>query len=136
MNAPESSGLVSISSRYTVDETVSRLVGLLAEKGVKLFAVIDHSGEAASAGMQMPPTKVVIFGNPKGGTPLMLASPSVAIDLPLKLLIAQSSDPQGKVTITWNSPAYLGVRHRIPEDLLANISVIGALAHMAAESPG
>lgn len=133
MNAPESSGLIYIPSHYSVDETVARLVALLAEKGVKLFAVIDHSGEAEAAGLQMPPTKVVIFGNPRGGTPLMLASPSVAIDLPLKLLIAQSSDPEGEVTISWNSPAYLGARHKIPEDLLANISVIGALAHKAAE---
>jgi uncharacterized protein (DUF302 family) len=132
MNAPESSGLVSIPSRYTVDETVSRLVGLLAEKGAKLFAVVDHSGEAATAGLPMPPTKVVIFGNPKGGTPLMLASPSVAIDLPLKLLIAQSSDPQAEVTVTWDSPSYLGARHHLPEELLANIAVIEALAHQAA----
>lgn len=133
MNAPESSGLISIPSHHSVDETVARLIGLLAEKGIKLFAVIDHSGEAATAGLQMLPTKVVIFGNPKGGTPLMLASPSVAIDLPLKLLIAQSPDPKGEVTIAWNPPAYLGARHDIPEDLLANISVIGVLAHKAAE---
>jgi uncharacterized protein (DUF302 family) len=81
----------------------------------------------------MPPTKVVIFGNPKGGTPLMLASPSVAIDLPLKLLIAQSPDPKGEVTITWNSPAYLGARHNIPEKLLGNIAVIEAIARQSAE---
>jgi uncharacterized protein (DUF302 family) len=137
MNAPESSGLMSIPSHYSVDETVTRLVELLAEKGVKLFAVIDHSGEAAAAGLQMPPTKVVIFGNPKGGTPLMLASPSVAIDLPLKLLIAQSSGPpagpEPKVTITWNSAAYLRARHNFPEELMANIAVIETLAHKAAE---
>jgi len=128
---PQSSGLISIASNHSVDETVSRLTGILAAKGVKLFAVIDHSGEAKAAGLQMPPTKVVIFGNPKGGTPLMLASPSVAIDLPLKLLIAE--DAAGKVTVTWNSPGYLHERHGFPEELLANIAVIETLAHKAAE---
>jgi uncharacterized protein (DUF302 family) len=132
MNAPESSGLITVPSHHSVDETVARLLALLAEKGVKLFAVVDHSGEAAAAGLHMPPTKVVIFGNPKGGTPLMLAAPSIAIDLPLKLLIAQGSDRQATVTITWNSPAYLGARHNLPEELLTNIAVIEALAHKAA----
>jgi uncharacterized protein (DUF302 family) len=131
MTPPESSGLLSIPSRHSVDETVARLTQLLAAKGVKLFAVIDHSGEAAAAGLSMPPTKVVLFGNPKAGTPLMLASPSIAIDLPLKLLIAQ--DSTGATAITWNSPAYLRTRHNLPEDLLANIAVIETLAHKAAE---
>lgn len=124
-------GLISIPSRYSVDETVARLTANLASKGVKLFVVIDHSGEAEKIGLSMPPTRVVVFGNPKGGTPLMLASPSVAIDLPLKLLIAE--DTQGNVTIAWNSPEYLGERHHLPEALLANIAVIASLAHQAAE---
>jgi len=124
-------GLISIPSKHSVDDTVTRLTEILAAKGVKLFAVIDHSGEAASAGLQMPPTKVVIFGSPKAGTPLMLAAPSVAIDLPLKLLIAQ--DANGAVTITWNSPAYLRERHGLPEELMANIAVIEALARKAGE---
>jgi uncharacterized protein (DUF302 family) len=128
---PPESGLLSIPSHHSVDETVARLTQLLAAKGVKLFAVIDHSGEAAAAGLAMPPTKVVIFGSPKAGTPLMLAAPSIAIDLPLKLLIAQ--DPTGGVTITWNAPAYLRTRHNLPEDLLANIAVIEVLAHKVAE---
>lgn len=131
MTPPESSGLISIPSNHSVDETVTRLTQLLAAKGVKIFAVIDHSGEAAAAGLQMPPTKVIIFGSPKAGTPLMLAAPSIAIDLPLKLLIAQ--DHTGAVTIIWNSPAFLRDRHNLPEDLLANIAVIEALAHKAAE---
>jgi uncharacterized protein (DUF302 family) len=126
------SGLISIPSNHSVDQTVTRITGLLAAKGVKLFAVIDHSGEAASAGLQMPPTKVVIFGNPKGGTPLMLASPSVAIDLPLKLLVAE--DGAGKVTVTWNSPEWLRERHGFPEALLANIAVLETLARKAAEA--
>jgi uncharacterized protein (DUF302 family) len=132
MNSDSASGLVSIPSNYSVDSTVMRLTGLLAVKGVKLFAVIDHSGEAAAAGLQMPPTKLVIFGNPKGGTPLMLVSPSVAIDLPLKLLVAE--DGSGKVTVTWNSPEWLRARHGFPEALMANIAVLETLARKAAEA--
>ena len=124
-------GLISIRSNHSVDDTVSRLTEALAAKGIKLFATIDHSGEAAKAGLSMPQTKVVIFGNPTGGTPLMLASPSAAIDLPLKILIAEGA--QGDVTVTWNSPEYLGHRHQIPESLLANIAAIANLAHHAAE---
>jgi uncharacterized protein (DUF302 family) len=128
---PQAPGLVSIPSSHSVDETLARLTGLLASKGVKLFAVIDHSGEAAAAGLHMPPTKVAIFGSPKAGTPLMLASPSVAIDLPLKLLIAE--DANGAVSVTWNAPAWLRERHGLPEELLANIAVIEALARKVAE---
>jgi uncharacterized protein (DUF302 family) len=104
---------------------------MLAAKGVKLFATIDHSGEAAAIGESMPPTKVLIFGSPKGGTPLMLARPSVAIDLPLKLLVAQAGD--GAVSISYNSPEYLRDRHNLPEELMANIAMIGTLARNAAE---
>jgi uncharacterized protein (DUF302 family) len=124
-------GLVSIPSHHSVDETVARLTALLAAKGVKLFTVIDHSGEAAAAGLTMPPTKVIIFGNPQAGTPLMLAAPNIAIDLPLKLLIAQ--DSRGAVTLSYNSPAYLRDRHHLPEALMGNIAVIEALAQKAAE---
>jgi uncharacterized protein (DUF302 family) len=129
---PNDPGLISIPSNHSVHDTVTRLTEILAAKGIKLFAVIDHSGEATSAGLQMPPTKVVIFGNPKGGTPLMLAAPSVAIDLPLKLLVAE--DRAGKVTLTWNSSAWLGERHNLPEGLLANIAVLETLATKAAGS--
>jgi uncharacterized protein (DUF302 family) len=131
MNADDS-GLLSLASSHSVDDTVTRLTGILAAKGVKLFAVIDHGGEAAAAGLHMPPTKVVIFGSPKGGTPLMLASPSVAIDLPLKLLVAE--DGAGKVTVTWNSQEWLRERHGLPEGLLANIAVLETLARKAAEA--
>jgi uncharacterized protein (DUF302 family) len=124
-------GLISIPSRHSVDKLVARLTAMLAAKNVKLFAVIDHSGEAVAAGLKMPPTKVLIFGNPQAGTPLMLASPSIAVDLPLKLLIAE--DATGSVSITYNSPAYLQRRHNLPEELLANIAVIAALAQKAAE---
>jgi uncharacterized protein (DUF302 family) len=124
-------GLIAIPSRHSVDETVTRLIALLTAKGVKLFTVIDHSGEAAAGGLTMPPTKVVIFGNPQAGTPLMLAAPSSAIDLPLKLLIAQ--DSSGAVTISYNSAAYLSDRHHLPDALMANIAVIAILAQKAAE---
>lgn len=82
MASTSESGIVRIPSKHTVDETVEKLRGILQAKGVMLFAVVDHSGEAAKVGLPMPPTKLLIFGNPKAGTPLMLASPSIALDLP------------------------------------------------------
>jgi uncharacterized protein (DUF302 family) len=99
---------------------------MLADKGIQLFALVDHSGEAEKVGLQMPPTKLAIFGSPKAGTPLMLATPSIAIDLPLKLLIWE--DKSGSVWISYNAPAYLMARHGLPQDLLANIAVIEKLA--------
>ncbi len=131
MKLPQTSGLISITSNYSVDETLVRLTQILSTKGVNLFAIIDHSGEAEKAGQHMPSTKLAIFGNPKGGTPLMLASPSIAIDLPLKLLIAE--DTQGVVTVTYNSPEYLQERHHLPEELTANIAIIAMLAQKTAE---
>jgi uncharacterized protein (DUF302 family) len=124
-------GIVTIPSNHSVDETVDKLKGILQAKGVTIFALVDHSGEAAKVGMKMPPTKLLIFGNPKGGTPLMLASPSIAIDLPLKILVAE--DSQGKVWISYNSPEYLQERHGFPPDLLANITVVKILAEKAGE---
>lgn len=119
-------GIVTIPSNHSVDQTVDRLAGILQSKGIKLFALIDHSGEAEKAGLKMPPTRLLIFGNPKGGTPLMLAAPSVAIDLPLKILVAE--DSQGKVWISYNSPEYLQARHGLPPNLVPNIAVVGTLA--------
>src|SRR6516162_6502907 len=124
-------GIVTIPSNHSVDETVERLKAILRSKGITLFAVIDHSGEAAKVGMKMPNTKLLIFGNPKGGTPLMLAAPSVAIDLPLKILVAE--DAQGKVWISYNNPEYLKERHGLPQDLVQNIAVVETLAAKAAE---
>jgi uncharacterized protein (DUF302 family) len=124
-------GIVDIPSHHTVDETVVRLRQILDAKGVKLFALVDHSGEAGKAGLQMPATRLLIFGSPKAGTPVMLAAPSIAIDLPLKILVWE--DPQGSVWISYNSPEYLGQRHNLPADLIANISVVAALAAKAAE---
>lgn len=124
-------GIVQIAGNYSVDETVAKLQGILQAKGVKLFAVVDHSGEAANAGLKMPNTKLLIFGNPKAGTPLMLASPSVALDFPLKVLVAE--DGAGKTWISYNSPAYLQARHGLPPELLPSIAVIEGLAAKAAE---
>ena len=124
-------GIVDKPSNHSVDQTVDRLKGILQSKNVTLFAVVDHSGEAQKVGMKMPPTKLLIFGNPKAGTPLMLASPSTAIDLPLKILVWE--DVQGKVWVSYNSAAYLQERHNLPADLLPNIAVVETLAAKAAE---
>jgi uncharacterized protein (DUF302 family) len=123
-------GIISKSTNRTVDESVEKIKTLLQTKSIKVFAVIDHSGEAEAAGLKMPPTKLLIFGNPKGGTPLMLAAPTVAIDLPLKLLVWE--DAHGSRWISYNSPQYLKQRHALPDDLLKNIAVIEALATEAA----
>jgi uncharacterized protein (DUF302 family) len=112
-----------------VDETVERLKSILQAKGVTLFAIIDHSGEAEKAGMTMPPTKLLIFGNPKSGTPLMLAAPTSAIDLPLKILVWKDADEN--VWISYNSPTYLAKRHGLPPELIPNIAVIEGLAAQA-----
>jgi uncharacterized protein (DUF302 family) len=127
----QGNGLLQVPSPHTVEETLRRLESVLADRGVKVFAVIDHSGEAEKVGMKMRPTKVVIFGNPKSGTPLMVAAPTLAIDLPLKALIWQ--DEGGKVWVSYNSPEYLQQRHGVPEDLMKNIAVAGALVAKAVE---
>jgi uncharacterized protein (DUF302 family) len=124
-------GIVAVASARSVDETVAKLKGMLESKGIKLFALVDHSGEAEKAGMKMRPTKLLIFGNPKTGTPLMLAAPSIAIDLPLKILV--SEDEQRKVWISYNSPEYLRQRHGLPSNLLSNIAAVEALARGAGQ---
>lgn len=130
MQPPPSNGIVDIRSNHSVDETVAHLQSLLREKGVMLFALIDHSGEAAKAGLQMRPTKLLIFGSPKAGTPLMIAAPSIAIDLPLKILIWE--DAAGTAWVSFNSPEYLRDRHHLPPELIQNIAVVAALAEKAA----
>jgi uncharacterized protein (DUF302 family) len=124
------SGIVQIPSRHSVDETAQKLKDILQAKGVTLFAVVDHSGEAAKAGMKMPNTKLLIFGSPKAGTPVMLAAPSIAIDLPLKILVAE--DDAGKIWISYNSPQFLAERHGVPAELIKNLAVIETLANAAA----
>jgi uncharacterized protein (DUF302 family) len=124
-------GIVKIPSHHSVDETVDKLKTILKSKGVALFALVDHGGEAEKVGLKMPPTKLLIFGNPKGGTPLMLAAPSAALDLPLKILVAE--DPQGEVWISYNSADYLKERHGLPNNLMPNIAVVEAVAAAAGE---
>jgi uncharacterized protein (DUF302 family) len=131
MAATTDSGITSIPSNHSVDQTVEKLKGILQAKGVTLFALVDHSGEAAKAGMKMRPTKLLIFGDPKAGTPLMLAAPSSAIDLPLKILVWE--DGEGRVWISYNSPQYLQNRHGIPQELMQIIAVVGMLAAKARE---
>jgi len=126
-----SNGIVTIPGNHSVDQTVEKLKSILQSKGVTLFAIVDHSGEAKKAGMKMPATRLLIFGSPKAGTPLMLAAPSVAIDLPLKILV--SEDAQGNVWVSYNSPEYLENRHGLPQELLQNIAVVETLAAKAAE---
>jgi len=123
------SGIIDTPSNHSVDETVEKLKGILQAKEVTLFALVDHSGEAEKAGMKMRPTKLLIFGSPKAGTPVMLAAPSSAIDLPLKILIWE--DAQGKVWVTYNGPVYLQERHSLPPELLQNIAVVETLAAKA-----
>ncbi|HYM77008.1 MAG TPA: DUF302 domain-containing protein [Candidatus Dormibacteraeota bacterium] len=125
------SGLTRVASHYSVDETIGRLRAALGEKGLQTFALIDHSGEAEKVGLKMPPTKVLIFGSPKGGTPLMVAAPSLAIDLPLKALVAE--DAEGRVSVTYNDPEYLRARHGVPAELIKNLAGAGALIAKAVE---
>ncbi len=131
MPASPHNGLITLASAHSVDDTVERLEALLNERGIKIFARVDHSGEAEKAGLTMRPTKLLIFGSPKGGTPLMQAAPTVAIDLPLKALIA--ADAEGNVSLTYNDPEYLQARHGFPSELLPNLSAVIALLKKAVE---
>jgi uncharacterized protein (DUF302 family) len=126
-----SEGIINTPSGHSVDQTVEKLKAILQAKGVTLFALVDHSGEAEKVGIKMRPTKLLIFGSPKAGTPLMLAAPSIAIDLPLKILIWE--DNQGKVWVSYNSTSYLQERHGVPQELLQNIAVVETLAVKAGE---
>src|SRR5450755_3894435 len=123
MSYTPDNGMIHLSSRYSVTETLGRLESQLKAKDLTLFCRVDHSGEAEKAGLKMNPTQLVIFGSPKAGTPLMIASPSLAIDLPLKALLWE--DAGGKVWVSYNAPEYLKQRHNIPDELVKNIAGIG-----------
>lgn len=125
------SGIITIPGHHPVDETVEKLKAILQAKNVTLFAIVDHSGEAAKAGMSMPNTKLLIFGNPKVGTPVMLAAPGIAIDLPLKILVAE--DSAGRTSISYNSTQFLAERHGLSPDLLKSLAVVEGLATAAAQ---
>lgn len=124
-------GIQCLSTHHPVDEIVQRLVALLTEKNIKLFAVIDHSGEAATVGMLMPNTKLLLFGNPKAGTPVMLAAAGTALDLPLKILVSQ--EPDGTAMLSWNDPAWLQQRHNFPPELITNLAAVEGIARAAVE---
>lgn len=124
-------GLVHVASSRSVPETLTKLQTVIEARGLKIFALIDHSGEAEKAGMNMRPTQLLIFGSPKAGTPLMIAAPTLAIDLPLKALVWEDGD--GKVWVSYNSPDYMQKRHGIPVDLVKNVAGVGALVEKAVE---
>ena len=123
-------GVASVASSYSVPETLDRLESMAKIKGLTIFARIDFSGDAARNGLELRPAQLLVFGNPKAGTPLMVASPSVALDLPLKVLAWE--DASGKVWVSYNTPEYLGARHGVPEALLQNIAGIKMLVEAAA----
>jgi uncharacterized protein (DUF302 family) len=124
-------GISTVISNHSVDATVNKLQDILREEGAKLFALVDHSGEAESVGLKMRATKLLIFGNPLAGTPIMLAAPSSALDLPMKLLVWEDSD--GRVWISFNEADYLGKRHVIPTELRQNLTIVSRIAAIAAE---
>lgn len=126
-----SKGLIEISSNHGFNETISRLTAAFTDKGLKIFAVIDHSGEAEKAGLTMRPTKVLVFGSPQAGTPLMEAAPSLAIDLPLKALVSENAS--GKTLVTYNDPEYLQQRHGVPAELIKNLAGAGSIMKKAVE---
>jgi len=129
-SAPDN-GISRKRSNRSVDETVAKIKSILQAKGVTLFALVDHSGEAEKVGLKMRNTKLLIFGNPKGGTPLMIASPSIAIDLPLKILVAEDAD--GTVWVSYNSASYLKARHNLPDQFLPALASVESLAAASAE---
>jgi uncharacterized protein (DUF302 family) len=129
MTSPSGTGLTHLPSPYSVADTLKRLESVIASKGLTIFARIDHSGEAAKVGLTMQPTELLLFGSPKSGTPLMVASPTLAIDLPLKALVWQ--DVEGAVWLSYNSPEYLQQRHTVPDALIKNIAGIRSICEEA-----
>jgi len=123
-------GLEKIKSPRGFSESVARFETLLSTAGLTLFARIDFSGDAERAGLKMFPTSLFLFGNPKAGTPVMLAYPEAAIDLPLKVLISQDAD--GNVWFSFNAPEYIAGRHEIPANYAANLAGIRPLVKAAA----
>ena len=132
MTSRPDNGVIHLRSPYPFANTLQRLESVITTKGIAIFARIDHSGEAAKVGLTMPPTELLIFGSPKFGTPLMVASPSLAIDLPLKALVSQ--DTEGAVWLSYNSPEYLQQRHTVPDALIKNIAGIRSICEEAVRS--
>ncbi len=134
--APEPrEGIVHHRYDGTVDQAVAAIEGFLAGKGITLFAVVDHGGDGARAGFAIRPTKLLIFGNPKAGTPLMLAERSVGLDLPLKVLAWE--DDAGATWLTHNTPAYLQARYALSSGFLPVLGAVEAVVRaVTAEPPG
>jgi uncharacterized protein (DUF302 family) len=126
-----SNGMVHIASKFSAAETVEKIESAIQSKGIAIFARIDHSGEAAKVGLRMHFAQLIIFGSPKAGTLLMVAAPTLALDLPLKALVWEDAD--GKVWVSYNSPEYLQERHNVPKELIPNIAVAGMLLQKAIE---
>jgi uncharacterized protein (DUF302 family) len=124
-------GLETIASTHSVDEVVKRLLTMIEARGIKLFCLVDHSGEAHAAGLSMRPTKLLIFGNARAGTPLMIDAPSVGLDLPLKILVTETES--GSTLLFWNNPEWIEQRHGFPFNLTPNLAAAKALAEAAAE---
>jgi len=124
-------GMVHLRSGRSVEETLRRVEALLTAKNLTVFARVDHSGEAEKVGLKMRATQLLIFGSPMAGTPVMVAAPTVAIDLPLKALAWE--DAEGQVWLSYNSPEYLQQRHAIPRELVKNLAGAGALLAKAVE---
>jgi uncharacterized protein (DUF302 family) len=129
--AQADSNLRTKPSKYSVPETLDRIERAVTAKGMQIFARIDHGGEAQKVGLTMKPTQLLIFGNPKGGTALMVARPTAAIDLPMKALAWEDAD--GKVWLTYNSPELLQERHNVPAELTSRLNSVGVLLEQAVE---
>jgi uncharacterized protein (DUF302 family) len=129
LSAEEGRGLIRLSSPHSFEHTVGRIEAVLREAGVSIFGVVDHSGEAERAGLSLRPTRLFLFGNPAAGTPVMVAAPTAAIDLPLKALVWQADD--GQVWVAYNGPTYLAARHDIPPELVKGIGAAEPLIQMA-----
>ena len=121
-----SEGVVTKSSPHGVDETVRRLVHIIDAKELTLFSIVDHSGEALNAGLEMPNTKLVIFGSPVAGTPIMVATPLAALDLPLKLLIWEDAD--GATWVSYNASEYLSDRHHLDSKFDAVLAALDPIS--------
>ena len=123
--------IVTKPSKYSVPDTIDRIEKAVTAKGMKIFARIDHGGEAKKAGLDMKPTELLIFGNPKGGTALMVAKPTAAIDLPMKALAWEDKD--GNVWLTYNSSELLQERHGVPAELTSKLDPVGTLLEQAVQ---
>lgn len=131
MSTEQDRGLMHLKCGHSVAETIARLEAMLKERGVRIFARIDHSAAAAEAGLEMRPTEVLVFGNPSGGTPMMIAAPTLAIDLPFKAVVWE--DDAGKVWLTYNAPEYLKIRHDVPQPLMGNLDGLTNLLRQVSE---